>query len=410
METLKFLMITTHYPPQHIGGDAVMVEYLSRELIKRGHEVHIFHSPSVYETLKGTSSPRRLIDPENTAIKHAHATRWKRLDALSAYSLGSSRKAITELNDLVRNTGPDVVHWHNTKAFIGQAMKIGGACTLMTTHDYFPICPRTNLLNPRNELCDKPRMCQLCLLRWGKLPQPWRIGKNRVIRYDREIRIYCPSQFMRERLRSQGVSVAGVLKNFAPDPEVESPTESGVRPDLVYVGILEPHKGPRTLLEAFLQSMNSHEFNLHYVGDGSEKRLLQERVAELGLENRIAVHGYTSRRQLRSILAGASALMVPSEWYENAPLVALEAYALGVPVIGARIGGLPEIVDLQPSPMTFRPGDAKDLARIIIEFWSRREDIEKLRPRIKDIHKSSFSCNSHLDHYFRIIAGNDEVG
>ena len=67
-------------------------------------------------------------------------------------------------------------------------------------------------------------------------------------------------------------------------------------------------------------------------------------------------------------------MVVPSEWYENNPRSVIEAFALGKPVIGARIGGIPELVRHQDTGLLFEPGDVQDLRTQIDALLSRPAD------------------------------------
>ncbi len=78
--------------------------------------------------------------------------------------------------------------------------------------------------------------------------------------------------------------------------------------------------------------------------------------------------GYVSGERLHQLIGEAKALVLPSEWYENAPISILEAYALGVPVIGADIGGIPEMIIESETGMVSRTGDIDDLARVLGDF------------------------------------------
>ncbi len=78
--------------------------------------------------------------------------------------------------------------------------------------------------------------------------------------------------------------------------------------------------------------------------------------------------GYVSGERLHRLIGEAKALVLPSEWYENAPISILEAYALGVPVIGADIGGIPEMIIEGETGTVSRTGDVDDLARVLGDF------------------------------------------
>ena len=403
METLRFVMVTTHYPPSHIGGDAVFVKYLSEELVKSGHEVHVFHNPSVYRMLGNVRASKTLVPIEHHPIQHAHEKGFSSFRTGMAHVTGLSGGALDELEKLTRRIGADVVHWHNTKAFIGRPVSLGGRISLFTAHDYYAVCPKGGLLKPHGEICTDPRLCQYCLISSGKLPQLWRLGRRRVFRFEEDIRVLCPSMFMAQRLRQYGVKVDHVLRNFVPvPPSVERPL---VEPDpfILYVGIMERHKGPMTLLEAFNATKNNHGFRMRMIGRGSMLKCLRDRVARLGLEDRVSLPGHLGRSELLSFLGSAAALAVPSEWYENAPLVALEAMAIGTPVIGSDIGGLPEIVNLQPRPMTFEAGNLDSLSKALVSTWQNQDSLPRLRRGVKEAFLSNFSPKVHVDEYLRVI-------
>lgn len=73
-------------------------------------------------------------------------------------------------------------------------------------------------------------------------------------------------------------------------------------------------------------------------------------------------------KELGDVTRNARAVVVPSEWYENAPISILEAFAYGKPVIGARIGGIPEMIDDGKNGLLYESGNVDDLAEKINEF------------------------------------------
>ena len=118
METLKFLHVTMNYPPAHFGGDARFVEYLSNELIRAGHEVHVLHNPSVFELLRKKKAPDLDSVTQGGVRRHVHRPRMPRLDTLVALNFGSSVSSVDQYERLLKEVKPDVVHWHNTKGFL----------------------------------------------------------------------------------------------------------------------------------------------------------------------------------------------------------------------------------------------------------------------------------------------------
>ena len=404
LETLKFLMISTHYPPFNVGGDAVMVEYLAKELVKRGHEVHVYHNPAVYRALRNVSPAVDHLGTVDGVVLHPFSSRSGYLDLLLTLVFDKSGAARQRLKELVDELQPDVVHWHNTKGFIGVPFAVKNAITFYTAHDYSFVCPRSNLAKPDMSFCDSPSFCMLCASRWRKPPQIWRFGNRRVVRLPEEIKVLCPSEFMSRRLRQDGVKVFRVLNNFVPDPGPPIPMPASERDTLAYVAMLERHKGPLTLLEAFARSRNQHGFKLKIIGEGSMKRRLRLAAASLGISDRVSIPGFVSRQELENTLRKAAAIVIPSEWPETASLVAMEAFSLGLPAIATNQGGLPETLGNDSGSVMFKAGDVDELAALIVSHWKRRSEIGKLSIMARNAYENRFSPNIHISLYLNMIA------
>jgi glycosyltransferase involved in cell wall biosynthesis len=404
METLKFLMISTHFPPHHLGGDAVFVEYLSRALNGRGHDVHVLYNPGAYELLRKEkrATPEAGTDGEDVT-RHPFESRFKRLNPVIALSLGVWGRAKDRLMELVKQLRPDVVHWHNARGFIGRPFPIEGAISLYTSHDYSAVCPRSNLLKPRMLLCEEPRLCTICCMRWGKPPQLWRMRSNRVMAFPPSLRVLSPTEFLARRYRLEGVAVHEILRNFVPDPGRDFRRDNSLNNSIMYLGMLERHKGVQTLLEAFSRSKDDHELELNIVGEGSLKNQLRQRAQQLGIADRVRIPGFLSREDLENLRKNAVAQVIPSEWYENAPLVALEGLSLGMPILASDIGGLPEYLGPESGSAIFKPGDADQLARLIVSTWELRNELGERRRKARAAYETNYTPEKHLAEYMRII-------
>ena len=405
METLKFLMVSSHFPPHNLGGDAVFVEYLSKELIHRGHQVDILYTPAAYELMRKTRHERTPMKTGGPAV-HQYYTWLKRFGPLVSLSLGLSEGAKAELLRLAQEIKPDIVHWHNTKGFIGKPITVPKALSLYTAHDYYTICPRSNLLRPNGRPCESPLLCQTCLLRWRKPPQVWRIDGRRTIKPPAGFTVFSPSEFMAYRLRREGINVDRVIRNFVPDVSrtySHEKSESSARNSIVYLGMLEPHKGPQTLLEAFARCRHRQGFNLLLIGEGSLRTRLRLRAEELRITDRVRIPGFLSREQIKDEFGHAFAQVVPSEWYENSPLTALEALSSSVPLIGSNIGGLPEILDQKMGSVMFKAGDADDLANKIVFLWEDRGNLAERRKMARHQYEERFKPEIHVSQYLATI-------
>jgi glycosyltransferase involved in cell wall biosynthesis len=137
----------------------------------------------------------------------------------------------------------------------------------------------------------------------------------------------------------------------------------------LYLGRLSDEKGLSTLIEAFM-NVTFDKTNLMIVGEGPIRNQL-EKVAKA--DPRIRFTGYLSGNTLKETTRNALAVIVPSEWYENAPLSILESFAFGKPVIGSRIGGIPEMIDDGVNGLLFESGNADDLTKKLELLLSRPE-------------------------------------
>ncbi len=402
METLKFINITMNYPPAHFGGDARFVEYLSNELARSGHEVHVLHNPSVFELRRKKNTG---LDEVTRGGVHRHVYRAKTptLDVLLALNFGSTIQAKRRFDELLKEVRPDVVHWHNTKGFFSAPLPVRSAKAIYTAHDYFAVCPRSALLRPGYRICKKPFLCQTCLIRWMKPTQLWRTGWRRTIRFPEGTTILSPSTFLAGVLERDGIEVDHILRSFVPDIKNLVGERVSSR-SLVYFGLLERQKGPMTLLEAFARSRDDHNFNLWIMGEGSLRNRIDQRVNELGLANRVRVQGFTPMERIAPILREAAAVVVPSENYENAPLAVMEAFSSGVPVVGSNIGGLPEILGPETGSKIFSPGDTLKLAEIIKDLWSQRDRLPDLGRLARKTYERNFHPDVHLKRYMEIVS------
>jgi glycosyltransferase involved in cell wall biosynthesis len=136
---------------------------------------------------------------------------------------------------------------------------------------------------------------------------------------------------------------------------------------MVYLGRLSKEKGLLTLLKAWQRA--GIQGSLKIIGTGEMKSELElYRIAG------VQMMGFKTGVELHQLLSGCSFLIVPSEWYENNPMVIIEAYSYGKPVIASAIGGIPEIVLDAQTGFLFRSKDVDDLADKLTTAASIDED------------------------------------
>ena len=402
METLRFLMVSTYYPPLSLGGDAYFVKYLSEELVRNGHEVHVFYNPSAYNVMRAGRTPAK-DNEEDFVVRHEHACRHPELDMLSSLIIGHDGNSLRGFETAHKEVKPDVVHWHNTRGFIGRPPPTRDAVTLATAHDYYMVCPRSNLLRPNMSACREARFCSMCSLRWKKPPQLWRFGRRRTLRPRGNVSIISPSKFLASRLTADGVDVQWILNNFVPDAGARTHNRSSDGGIIVYLGMLELHKGVMTLVRSFINTKEDQGFTLILVGDGSLRTKLEDLSRKSGLGSRVQVKGFLPRDELDRLLSTATFQVIPSEWYENAPLVAIEALSRGVPILASNMGGLPEILTPDTGSMTFTGGDSRDLERELVKAWNHRDEIAASGRKARAEYERRYTPKVHMKGYAKII-------
>ena len=133
----------------------------------------------------------------------------------------------------------------------------------------------------------------------------------------------------------------------------------------VYFGRLSPEKGLATLIRAVAAT----DSRLLVIGSGPTLAETQELAVRLGAK--VEFLGYRTGEALHETIRSARAVVLPSEWYENAPMSVLEAYALGKPVIGARIGGIPELIRENETGLSFESANEAALTAALRDMSER---------------------------------------
>ncbi len=142
---------------------------------------------------------------------------------------------------------------------------------------------------------------------------------------------------------------------------------------VLFVGRLERHKGIFTLLKA-MEAVPHVE--LRVIGAGTEEDEVLKRVAAMPAGN-VKFLSYMIGEPTMEQVRGAAAVVLPTEWFDNSPLIVDQAFACGKPVIASRIDGIPEVVEHGRDGLLFEPGDADGLAACIRSLLS--DEPERLR-------------------------------
>lgn len=178
--------------------------------------------------------------------------------------------------------------------------------------------------------------------------------------YARHIdRIVTPSAFYREKLIEWGWPAEKLvhIPNFVSDTPLPPATPGGDH--FLYFGRLTPEKGIATLIKGAAASA----VPVRIAGRGPQEEELRALTKSLGAP--AVFVGFLSGDALWAEVDAARAIVLPSEWYENSPMSVVEAFQRGKPLVGARIGGIPELIEEGRTGWSFRAGDVADLARAL---------------------------------------------
>ncbi len=399
METKTILMTSSYYPPYHIGGDAVHVRYLSEELAKLGHDVHIMFSLDGYRYKKPDfRGSLKETEESNGVFLHPLQSPLGKADLYLTYLFGRSSYVKKNFDRLLREIKPDIVHHHNI-FFLGYDIlkKQGNYTNLYTAHDYWLICQRFDLMKYGKTEC-KQKSCLSCTLASKRLPQTWRRSEEFKEAIGDIDTLVAPSNFMKNRLLEWLPVKANIvhIPNFVPPPPKDI-KESGYSNYFLYVGVLEKHKGICNLLNVFKKHSSEIDARLIIVGKGSLKEKIMDYIAKNKLDNKVIVLGWLNHNNLWPLYKDALALVVPSICLENNPLVALEAMSVGIPVIGTDTGGIGEIIGKVDKNLIIKGDGLEEIGMILHNnnFYSKE--------KIKQIYIKWYSLGKYLKEYEQIF-------
>lgn len=374
---MKICQIIYTYPPYVTGGADIYAERISKELSKKGHEVivittnpynGIFSLRSSFEIEDGIKIyrfyPLNIFSWINSAQKSLfQKIVWNSLDIWNLHPY-------LVIKNILKKENPDVVHIHTPiwlSLSVFDAVKSLKMPSVFTVHDYLLLCRRTLLLNSNGEICHEPH--PFC-----KIYQ----SISRKIVKNKPDRVIAPSQFILDTLQGngffQGSKCLKVPLGVA--MEGKKPKKDYETIDILYAGSLVDHKGVHILIEAF-KNIESNNIKLHILGKGKDEYNLKEMAKD---DKRIMFHGFVEGEDLLNFHQNANITVIPSICYDNSPMVIYESLMNGTPVIGSKIGGIPELIDEGHNGFLFEPGNVDELRnklQYLIEHPSELNDLEK---------------------------------
>lgn len=280
-----------------------------------------------------------------------------------------SPEAKKKFERLICDTKPDLIHLHlfhhQLSPSILDVIKKRRLPAVYTAHELQLLCPNYKMrhggalceacLNGKVFSCVRNRCVKDSIVKSALSAFEHKLHRSRGI-YDVIQYLILPSEFYRQLFLKAGYAPERLvhIPNFLFLPPFREAGREKKDPYLLYVGRLSEEKGPRTLLKA----AEGADISLHIAGTGVMEEEIRATLRRPGF-SRVKLLGFLNETALAEEMLGASALVLPSEWYENGPYAAIEALRCGKPLIGSRIGGLPELI--QNNGILAQPGDAEGL-------------------------------------------------
>ncbi|MBW1787946.1 MAG: glycosyltransferase family 4 protein [Deltaproteobacteria bacterium] len=400
MRPLRFCMITTFYPPYHFGGDALFVYHLSNLLADRGHHVEVIHCLDSFRMM-ARAKPEQDVPARPGVVVHGLESPLGPLSPLATQQTGHPLFKAARLRRIL-GEGFDVIHFHNISLIGGPGiLRYGAGLKLYTTHEYWLLCPMHNFFQFNRRLC-RSRHCISCSLAHGRPPQWWRYSGLMHRSLKRIDALIAPSLFAGEKHASAGVDVPIVhLPGFVPDADANqlsdprSPDLKPPGPYFLFVGRLERLKGLERLIRMF---RGYGKATLAIAGRGGDRARLEKAA---GASGNIRFYGHVSGRPLADLYRNAVALIIPSLVYEVSPLVILEAFQHGTPVIAGNRGVFPEMVGTTGGGWIYDRDE--ELVSVMDSLLSDRGLRDNRGRRGREAYDRAWSPRVHLNRYLDLI-------
>ncbi|MBI3817856.1 MAG: glycosyltransferase [Planctomycetes bacterium] len=429
-DRLRLLYVVHGYPPESFAGTEVYTYNLAREVAARGHAVGVFYRSTRPDLPEFGIAERD--DNGVTLFPCAHQLEFRH--AGESYAHPSIEARFREVLDRFR---PDIVHFQHLLHLSARLVAIArerGAGTIITMNDYWAVCPRVQLQRPDGSLCGgrKELGCLLCLkhrhlktidwvARGTRLFRPavdWMVRRyenwlqeGRVLtrrkrdivaiyRRDRTVidafatadLLIAPSRFLRDLVLKlvpefdpQRVLFSGYGMKIDGIYAAPKTTDPLGRIRFGFLGSLVPYKGVAVAIEAMSRINDPRAVLMIFGRFDPEKEPYHKELLELSKRNpninNIEFHGLVDNSNIVEVFKQIDALIVPSTWYENAPLTIREAHLAGTPVITSDLGGMAESVRTEVDGLKFKPGDPESLASLMLQIIANPE---RLRGLCKD--------------------------
>jgi glycosyltransferase involved in cell wall biosynthesis len=397
---MHVLMVNNLYPPIMAGGAELIVAYLSEGLVERGHRVTVVSTcgpemePYAQETRNGVEVIRFF--PRNVYWSFARDGQPRMRRLMWHLRDAWNRDAARRFRDIIGAAQPDIMHTHVIDGFsasIWRRAQKAGLKVVHTAHDYHLLCPRAFLLTRDWKLCTNPGV-------FCRSYRSWHMNTTEHVDL-----FVSPSQFLLDRHQEagRGVPATAVVRNGIPLPMITPRSRRPGPMRFLLLCRLTVEKGIRVVLDAMARLPADVGVELTIAGRGPLESVARQAAEQ---DSRIRFMGFVTGEAKQQLLTEADHLLIPSLWYENAPVAVIEAAAYGLGVIGSRIGGIPELVDEGRTGMLFEPGNADALASVMRRLAHGEVHLENFTAAAHDVaerHTVARMVDAYCEHYTALL-------
>lgn len=412
---MKILLIDVFH---FIKGGAETVCYNTGKMLEeKGHKVSYFS----LEWDENWEGPFNKYFPKSKGTRKGPFRQFFNLINYF-YHFEAGRK----IEKLIIDEKPDIAHihliWGQITPSILPVLKKYNIPVVFTVHDYRMVCPAYTFRNGYGVVCEAcegkyfykcfinscakgDRLVSLVMM----MEQYYRNIFFHPLKYINGL-VYVSSfaKSLQEKYMPSAKKIpAIILYNFCMSITSEYKNMPGEK-YFLFFGRLSYEKGIKTLLEAFKRLP---AYKLKIIGVGPLEEESKEFQRSHKVQN-VEFLGYKQGKELTNFVANAYFVIVPSEWYENNPMTIIESYSVGTPVIGARIGGIPEIVIDKKTGYTFEHGNYIDLInkiKLVSDIPSTEYGV--LSQNVLSFAEEHFSKDRYynkLVHFYNSLLSNNE--
>lgn len=400
---MKILLVNKfHYLK---GGSEKYYFDLAKLLQEHGHEVAFF-SMQDEKNIK--------TDCKEYFVENSDMNSKNPLKALDIIYSKKNKKVMEKALDEFK---PDIVHLNNFQrqlsASIIKPIKKRNIPIVFTAHDLQAICPAIVMLDNEKNICEKCLKGKYLNCIKGKCVK--NSGLKSILgaiegKYYRSKKIYSkgidkiitPSEFYKKKLEEDGISSGKIeaLHNFIDLDDYNVKTED--EGYALYYGRIIKEKGIMNLLKSFKNIKNC---KLYIAGTGPDIEKVKKYIKENNMTERVELLGFLDSEGVKEYVRKARFIVVPSIWYENCPYSVLETLAMGKPIIGSNLGGIPELVKNEESGLIYEYNNIKDLTDKMTDLIKNKEKAQELGKKAKNIASKEFSKENYYKNLMNIYEG-----